>query len=136
MRAIFSKAKPGLLLHQIIERSDIMPERKNVSPDAEFLQVGVLKPPAGTSYRAHYHKACTKTATVTQEGWVLISGMVRASYYDIDNALLEEEIIYPGGASITYHGGHAYEVLREAEVFEFKLGPYLGQEADKEFIAG
>jgi hypothetical protein len=49
--------------------------------------------------------------------------------------VITEEILEPGDISLTLHGGHNYVALEEDTlVYEFKTGPYLGQEKDKVFI--
>jgi hypothetical protein len=55
--------------------------------------------------------------------------------YDIDGTLLETEIINKGDCSMTFEGGHTYEILEEDTiVYEYKTGPYLGIENDKKFL--
>ena len=56
--------------------------------------------------------------------------------YDIDNAtILATPILEQGDASFTLYGGHTYEILEEETiVYEYKTGPYEGQELDKRFI--
>ena len=55
--------------------------------------------------------------------------------YDTDEVFLCEEIIFPGDCSITFEGGHTYEALEEDTiVYEYKTGPYTGQNNDKVFI--
>ena len=39
-----------------------------------------------------------------------------------------------GDVSITLYGGHTYTILEDALVYEFKTGPYTGQENDKIFL--
>ena len=55
--------------------------------------------------------------------------------YDLDNKILATPILEPGDASYTLYGGHTYEILEEGTiVYEYKTGPYEGQELDKRFI--
>lgn len=56
--------------------------------------------------------------------------------YDIDNkTILATPILEAGDASFTLYGGHTYEILEENTiVYEYKTGPYEGQELDKRFI--
>ena len=45
------------------------------------------------------------------------------------------EILNVGDASFTLEGGHNYEILEDNTlVYEYKTGPYEGQEFDKIFI--
>jgi hypothetical protein len=76
-----------------------------------------------------------KETHITQEAWVVITGLIKVSYFDLDGSLLGEEMLHTGMMSITFRGGHTYECMRDnTHVFEFKTGPYNGQEKDKEFI--
>ena len=90
----------------------------------------------GKTFRPHKHiyKACPDSS-IAQESWVVIKGRVKAILYDIDDTIIAEEIIEPGDCSITFEGGHNYEILEEETVvYEYKTGPYQGQKLDKEFI--
>ena len=58
-------------------------------------------------------------------------------FYDLDDTLLVEPILYPGDASFTLEGGHNYEILEDDTlVYEYKTGPYEGQALDKTFLNG
>jgi mannose-6-phosphate isomerase-like protein (cupin superfamily) len=71
---------------------------------------------------------------IAQESWVVLSGRVRATFYDTDDSVLESVELSAGDASVTLAGGHGYEILEESRILEFKTGPYLGQTLDKVFI--
>ena len=76
-----------------------------------------------------------KTTNIAQESWVVIKGLVEVTFYDIDDTILDKVILNPGDVSITYRGGHNYKILSDDTlVYEFKTGPYLGQQYDKVFI--
>ena len=54
--------------------------------------------------------------------------------YDTDRTLLKEEVIRKGDCSMTFEGGHTYEILEDDTiVYEYKTGPYMGVENDKFF---
>jgi hypothetical protein len=60
---------------------------------------------------------------------------VKCIFYDIDDTILTEPILYVGDASFTLEGGHNYVILEEETlVYEYKTGPYEGQKFDKTFI--
>ena len=66
---------------------------------------------------------------------IVIKGSVKCKFYDTDNTLIAEPILMPGDASFTLYGGHTYEILEEGTiVYEYKTGPYEGQELDKELL--
>ena len=135
MILIESNVEPGRLLHCIVRAYRINDGRIDISPPNEFLQLAALRLPSGKTFRPHKHIPCAKVQTTTQESWVVIRGRVRAILYDLDDQILQEVELGPGDLSITFYGGHNYLILEDdTVVYEFKTGPYLGQEADKEFI--
>ena len=132
---IYSKVD-GRLLH-IINRVDEFSGRKEVIPEDNFLQCATLKMPLGKTFPPHKHIIKEKhyKEQIAQESWVIIKGKVRCYLYDIDDTLLATPILTPGDASFTLYGGHTYKILQEDTlVYEYKTGPYEGQELDKEFI--
>jgi hypothetical protein len=55
--------------------------------------------------------------------------------YDIDDTIIHTPILHKGDCSITFYGGHTYEILEDnTVVYEYKTGPYYGLQNDKEFI--
>ena len=136
MKHIYSKAQPDLLLHIMNRRSDIE-GRTNLVPDENFIQCSTLKMEKGKTFPPHRHikKERYYNKQIAQESWVVIKGSVKCILYDIDNTIIATPILYPGDASFTLEGGHTYEILEEDTiVYEYKTGPYEGQELDKRFI--
>ncbi len=132
---IYSRIKSDLLLHMVNRAKDVDYKRNDISPDSEFLQVSTFKMKKGTTFRPHQHIENIRTTTITQESWIVIKGKVKALLYDIDGTLVEEVVLEPGDCSITFRGGHNYESMEEDSlVYEYKTGPYFGQEKDKVFI--
>ena len=100
---IYSKIKPGLLLH-IINRLDEITERTDLIPEQNFIQCATLCMNEGKTFIPHYHikKKRTYNEQIAQESWVIISGKVKCYFYDIDNkTILETPILSPGDASFT-----------------------------------
>ena len=65
----------------------------------------------------------------------MIKGRVKFYFYDLDDKLLDTIILEQGDASFTLEGGHNYEILEDDTiVYEYKTGPYEGQQKDKVFI--
>ena len=72
---------------------------------------------------------------IAQESWVIIKGSVEASFFDTDGTLLEKQVLRQGDCSMTFEGGHTYLILEDdTVVYEYKTGPYQGQEKDKVFL--
>ena len=51
------------------------------------------------------------------------------------DTIIETPILEVGDCSMTFRGGHTYEILEDdTVVYEYKTGPYKGIENDKVFI--
>lgn len=136
MEKFYSKQVPDLLLHFVIRKDDFVEGRQNlISPD-EFLQCSTLNLKAGTTFKPHKHIYKEKhLLMIAQESWVVITGKVRCTFYDLDNKIIGEPILKAGDASFTLQGGHNYLILADnTRVLEYKTGPYFGQEMDKVFL--
>ncbi len=136
MYKIYSKRDPSKLLH-LVHRLDEIQERTNVADDNQFLQLATLRMQRGKTFRPHRHvwKSPQYDMTIAQESWVVIQGSVEVSFYDTDGILLEKQIINRGDCSMTFEGGHTYTILEDdTVVYEYKTGPYYGQDRDKVFI--
>lgn len=136
MKQIYSRANPGKLLHLVHQFDDIQ-GRTEVAPEDQFLQLATLRMEKGRTFRPHQHiwKPSPRSECIAQESWVVIQGRVRVFFYDTDGALLETADIGPGDSSMTFEGGHTYEILEDdTVVYEYKTGPYQGQALDKVFL--
>lgn len=135
MEKIYSKVD-GRLLHMVNRLSEIE-GRNDVVPADNFIQCATLRMEKGKTFPPHKHieKGRTYEKQIAQESWVVIKGRVRCKFYDLDDTLIAEPILGIGDASFTLYGGHTYEILEEDTiVYEYKTGPYEGQELDKTFI--
>ena len=134
MEKIYSKVQSDTLLH-IVYRLDEINGRTNISPDKEFLQLASLKMEEGQTFTAHKHIFHEKTTNIAQESWVVIKGSVKCIFYDLDDTIIAQPVLFPGDCSMTFRGGHNYLILEnDTIVYEYKTGPYLGQEMDKVFL--
>ena len=136
MEKIYSKVEEGKLLH-IINRLSEIEKRTEIVPENNFIQCATLKMENGKTFPPHKHitKQRTYDAQIAQESWVVIKGSVKCKFYDIDDTLITEPVLYPGDASFTLYGGHTYEILEDDTiVYEYKTGPYEGQKLDKVFL--
>lgn len=136
MEKIYSRVQPGKLLH-IINRLEDIEGRQDIVPVDNFIQCATLKMENGKTFPPHKHitKDRHYNEQIAQESWVVIKGAVRCKFYDLDDTLIADPILRPGDASFTLYGGHTYEILEENTiVYEYKTGPYEGQELDKTFI--
>ena len=136
MEKIYSKIQPDKLLHIIVRKEDLTPGRKDVVPEDNFIQCAILNMEKDKTFKPHKHIWKERTRNViAQESWIVIQGKVKCVFYDLDNNIIDTPILNPGDASFTLEGGHTYEILEEDTlVYEYKTGPYEGQELDKTFI--
>ncbi len=128
----------GTLCHKVIHFDALQrgEYRRDISLASEFLQLGVIVGPQGKDFRAHIHleRTVAHERFIAQESWVIIRGKVRANFYDEGGRFLISHDLAEGDLSITFRGGHGYQLLEDSVVYEFKTGPYLGQTIDKKFI--
>lgn len=136
MYKIYSKQIPDKLLHIVNRQSEIV-GRTNVCDDNQFMQLATLRMQSGQTFKPHKHiwKPTDFAEYIAQESWVVIKGSVLVSFYDLDGQIIAKHTIYPGDCSITFEGGHTYLILEDdTVVYEYKTGPYHGQQKDKVFI--
>ena len=136
MYDIYSKVNPEKLLHRI-NRLEEISSRTDVCDSHQFIQLATLKMEAGKTFRPHQHiwKPTPVEQIIAQESWVIIQGSVEVSFFDTDGTLLEKQLINRGDCSLTFEGGHTYLILEDDTiVYEYKTGPYQGQELDKVFL--
>lgn len=136
MKRIYSKVEPEKLLHIVVRLEEIK-GRTQLVPDDNFIQCSSMKMQNGKTFRPHRHiiKSRTYDKQIAQESWVVISGKVRCIFYDLDNTIIATPVLHPGDASFTLYGGHTYEILEDnTVVYEYKTGPYEGQNLDKTFL--
>lgn len=136
MEKIYSKNTPELLLHVIVRKADFKQGRQDLIPESNFIQCSMLQLENNKTFKAHKHIWKERTRNIiAQESWIVVQGKVRCILYDLDDTIIAEAILEAGDASFTLQGGHNYVVLEEGTmVYEYKTGPYEGQQADKVFI--
>lgn len=135
---IKSRIDPDQLLSIAIKKPSSNPiTRTDFCKESEPLQLAYMNRLYKKTFPPHKHitrkmDACN---SITQEAWIVINGTVAVSYYDTDNTLLETVQLNAGDCTITFAGGHGYEIIEdETCIYELKTGPYLGRELDKELI--
>jgi hypothetical protein len=133
MEKIYSKINPEILLHLINRINDIVPGRRDLSEPSEFLQLSTLNLENNKTFYPHKHIwKDGPNKVIAQESWIIIKGKVKCILYDLDNSVIKEDVLNPGDCSMTFQGGHNYEILEEGSIiYEVKTGPYLGVDLDK-----
>ena len=139
MHVIKSKLSDAIL-HVIISATDVLQqdaERIDITEPKEFLQLAIIHVKEAKVFKSHRHLERERTISNlrAQESWIVVQGSVRVDYFDENDSPLESHVLNPGDITITFQGGHGYEVLKAPGIFiEFKSGPYEGQKIDKIFI--
>lgn len=134
MDKIYSQTTPNELLHIVYRLAEVK-ERTNIAPETEFLQLASLRMRKGQTFRPHKHILYEKITNIAQESWLVVRGSVKCIFYDLDDRVIAEPILYAGDCSMTFRGGHNYLILEDDTiVYEYKTGPYLGIALDKTFI--
>ena len=140
MEIIYSKVEEGKILHIINRLEDIENQetfRTDLVGETQFIQCSSLNMSEGKTFKPHKHifKNRTYENQIAQESWIVMRGSVKCTFYDLDDTIVAEPVLYPGDASFTLCGGHNYTILEDnTVVYEYKTGPYEGQEYDKTFI--
>ena len=141
MKKIYSKIKPDILLHIVVDLEKALSElgssRIDIVPSDNFIQCSLLKMNNKKTFPPHKHikKDRHHPEQIAQESWVVVKGSVKCKFYDLDDSLIAEPVLKSGDVSFTLYGGHTYEILEDDTiVYEFKTGPYEGQKLDKEFL--
>ena len=136
MEKIYSKVQPDKLLHMIVRKEEIKPGRVDIVSEENFIQCSMLNMEKGKTFKPHKHIWKERTRNViAQESWVVIQGSVKCIFYDLDDTIIAEPILYSGDSSYTLEGGHNYLIMEDDTlVYEYKTGPYEGQAMDKTFL--
>tara|TARA_Y100000385_G_C12829175_1_gene523752 strand:+ start:303 stop:719 length:417 start_codon:yes stop_codon:yes gene_type:complete len=127
----------GEVIHMVYTQSDFTKQRTELVNADNFIQCSHLKLERGKTFRPHKHiwKEPTFNSMIAQESWVVMRGSVQVSFFDLDGSHLSDATLNQGDVSFTLQGGHNYLILEDdTVVYEYKTGPYTGQENDKEFI--
>jgi cupin fold WbuC family metalloprotein len=136
MEKIYSNIKKDKLLHIIVRKSDLIPGRKDIVPENNFIQCAILNMEKNKTFKPHKHIwKPRKRDIIAQESWLVIQGKVKCHFYDLNDTIISEPILESGDASFTLEGAHTYTILENNTlVYEYKTGPYEGQQMDKIFI--
>ena len=136
MKKIYSKVNKKKLLH-IIFRPTKKNQRINISPENEFMQVCYLSVNKDNNFPSHKHfwKKNRQKKRIVQESWLVIKGLVKVTFFDVNDKVLTTTILKPGDLSVTFEGGHKIDILKNNTlIYEHKNGPYEGQKKDLVYL--
>jgi hypothetical protein len=95
------------------------------------IQVLTLKHPKGTELAGHMHTPTERKTSSLQEAIVVKKGSITLDLYAPDKTLFKHLKMTEGEAFILLSGGLGVHMDEDAELFEFKNGPFV---EDKELI--
>ena len=134
-RYINSRVNPDTILLAINSFEDINTSRTDICDETRYLQISTKKLEKDAFFKPHKHLEIIRQTTTTHEAWIVFTGSIEASFYDIDDSLIEVIILKQGDCAIVYEAGHSFKVLEENTIlYEIKNGPYYGQDKDKRFL--
>ena len=99
-----------------------------ITRDEEPLQLLGLKHPRGHYFVPHKHASCVRTTNRLQECLIVRKGKVKVDIYAPNDEKFKSILLKAGELFILLNGGYAIQVLEDAELFELKNGPYLGND--------
>ena len=124
----------GQLLAIIIRRDFNCEGLSFFTPNEFSQQLAFMNHPAGHNIQPHVHKMVMREVYNTQEVLFVRKGKVRVTFYDEGQREVGTRTVEAGDVLMLVRGGHGFEMLEQAEIFEVKQGPYAGAE-DKEKFA-
>ena len=132
MKKIYSKIKDKKLLHIVFSPTK-KNQRINLSQENEFMQLCYLNLNKINKFLPHKHfwKKNREKKRIVQESWLVIKGLAKVTFFDLNDKILTSTILKPGDLSITFEGGHKIDILKNNTIiYEHKNGPYEGQKRD------
>lgn len=129
-------SKTGVLLNVICSVSDLYEgtNRIDVTAPAESLQLGIMRGTAGKVFAPHKHLDKVVGDVHVQEAFVVMKGKAQVRIFDLDDTPIGDYTINEGDVTILLAGGHSLMLEEDSIFYEFKTGPYEGQEKDKIWI--
>ena len=103
------------------------------TPGTYSQQLGYMNRKKGYKIEPHIHIEAERIIHFTEEVLVVKKGTVRVDFYNLDEAYFESSILSEGDIILLARGGHGFEILEDAEIFEIKQGPYMGDKDKRRF---
>lgn len=97
-----------------------------ITDPKESVQVVGLKHPKGAYLKAHAHKPRRRVTPCLQEGLIVRKGKIKIDLYTPESLEKFKSITLKAGEMfLLLNGGYGIHILEDAEMFEFKNGPFL-----------
>ena len=120
----------------IIRKSENFIGKNFFGEPGDYLQVGYMDLEKSEKIQPHKHKNRETLITSTLEVLYIISGKMKANFYNDNNKRIISKIIYSGDLIVLLSGAHGFEFIEKTKMIEIKQGPYRGKEKDKVIIKG
>lgn len=118
----------------VVIRAQVMPEKTTfITPDEFLQQAGFVVYPSGGQIAAHTHLPIERHLSGTAETLVVRKGRLLMRLYTQDHQFVAERILETGDIILLVSGGHGFQVLEDAVLFEIKQGPYTGMVEKERF---
>ena len=123
--------KPLFLIKKYFKKKNLK-KRDDLTDESKFLQISFLNLNKKMKFKPHIHLPHNKKTNISSEAWIVMSGKLKVSFYDIDQKKVYEDVLNKGDISILFEGGHELKPLtKNTSVFEIKNGPYMGSKKEK-----
>ena len=96
------------------------------TPDESTMQLGHVVYPKGGRIVPHKHVPLERHITGTAETLIVRQGKVEVELFDDQGLLLVRTVLEVGDVILLLGGGHGFQMLEDAVLFEIKQGPYTG----------
>ncbi|NCN25876.1 hypothetical protein COT94_01815 [Candidatus Falkowbacteria bacterium CG10_big_fil_rev_8_21_14_0_10_37_14] len=103
----------------------VAPGSVPITEENQPLQIVSLKHPKGTYLKAHRHAPKHRETECLQECLVVRKGNVRIDVYSSDGVFIKAIELSAGQIYVSVSGGIGINILEDAEIFEFKNGPFV-----------
>jgi oxalate decarboxylase/phosphoglucose isomerase-like protein (cupin superfamily) len=111
----------------IVRRDSFVDGVKFITPEQFPLQFGLLRYKKGGVARPHMHPNITRTINQTQELIHVEKGKIKLDIFNSRGELYASRILSEGDSAFFISGGRGWVALEEAEIFEVKQGPFMGE---------
>jgi hypothetical protein len=96
-----------------------------ITDENEPLQLVTLKHPKGAYLKAHRHTPKKRVTQCLQEALIVKKGRVKIDLYGPGDKFFKFIYLKEGETFVLMNGGYGIHVLKDAEILEFKNGPYV-----------
>ena len=103
------------------------------TPSDYSQQLGYMNRKKGYKIKPHIHKKIKRNVESTNEVLFIKKGKVKVDFYDLNQKFIKATMLFKNDIILLISGGHGFEILQDAEIFEVKQGPYSGDK-DKQII--